>query len=51
VRVLFQTLESTSPGSADALKAAFVIGYNETFGGADEVIQREREIELRGRYH
>jgi bifunctional N6-L-threonylcarbamoyladenine synthase / protein kinase Bud32 len=51
VRVLFQTLESTSPGSADSLKAAFVAGYTETFGGAVEVIQREREIELRGRYH
>jgi N6-L-threonylcarbamoyladenine synthase/protein kinase Bud32 len=51
VRVLFQTLESTTPDSADALKAAFVAGYSETFDGADEVIRREREIELRGRYH
>jgi N6-L-threonylcarbamoyladenine synthase/protein kinase Bud32 len=49
IHVLFQTLESTTADSA-ALKAAFCDGYRETFTGADEVIAREHEIELRGRY-
>jgi N6-L-threonylcarbamoyladenine synthase/protein kinase Bud32 len=50
VHVLFQTLESTAPEYADMLKAAFTSGYFETFGGAADVIHREHEIELRGRY-
>ncbi len=50
VHVFFQTLESTAPGQADILKAAFFSGYSETFEEASEVITREHEIELRGRY-
>jgi N6-L-threonylcarbamoyladenine synthase/protein kinase Bud32 len=50
IHVLFQTLESTAPEHSGALKAAFTEGYRETFPGADEVIAREHEIELRGRY-
>ena len=50
VHVLFQTLESTAPERADLLKAAFAEGYAETFDGAADVIHREHEIELRGRY-
>jgi N6-L-threonylcarbamoyladenine synthase/protein kinase Bud32 len=50
IHVLFQTLESTAPDHADELKAAFLSGYFETFGEASEVIAREHEIELRGRY-
>jgi N6-L-threonylcarbamoyladenine synthase/protein kinase Bud32 len=50
VHVLFQTLESTAPDSADVLKNAFVAGYAETFAEAADVITREHEIELRGRY-
>jgi N6-L-threonylcarbamoyladenine synthase/protein kinase Bud32 len=49
VHVLFQTLESTTADSA-ALKEAFCDGYRETFSGAEEVICREHDIELRGRY-
>jgi len=33
-----------------ALKTAFGQGYAETFDGANEVLEREHEIELRGRY-
>jgi len=50
LHVLFQTLESTKPHDADALKAAFVEGYSETFAEARDVIAREHAIELRGRY-
>jgi N6-L-threonylcarbamoyladenine synthase/protein kinase Bud32 len=50
IHVLFQTLESTAPDHADVLKSAFVAGYTETFEGAADVIHREHEIELRGRY-
>jgi N6-L-threonylcarbamoyladenine synthase/protein kinase Bud32 len=50
VHVMFQTLESTHPSDAGVLKAAFVEGYSDTFIGAPEVITREHEIELRGRY-
>jgi N6-L-threonylcarbamoyladenine synthase/protein kinase Bud32 len=50
VHVLFQTLESTAPDCADVLKNAFTAGYAETFAEAAEVITREHEIELRGRY-
>jgi N6-L-threonylcarbamoyladenine synthase/protein kinase Bud32 len=49
IHVLFQTLESTTTSST-ALKAAFCEGYLETFPGAGDVIAREHEIELRGRY-
>jgi N6-L-threonylcarbamoyladenine synthase/protein kinase Bud32 len=50
VHVLFQTLESTAPDCADILKKAFAAGYAETFSGAENVIAREHEIEMRGRY-
>jgi N6-L-threonylcarbamoyladenine synthase/protein kinase Bud32 len=50
VHVLFQTLESTAPDCADLLKNAFTAGYAETFAEAADVISREHEIELRGRY-
>ena len=50
IHVLFQTLESTAPNRSDDLKAAFVEGYREIFSGAVEVITREHDIELRGRY-
>jgi N6-L-threonylcarbamoyladenine synthase/protein kinase Bud32 len=50
VHVLFQTLDSTAPECSADLKVAFAKGYRETFEGADEVIAREHDIELRGRY-
>jgi len=50
IHVLFQTIESTAPERAESLKAAFITGYSGTFAGAREVIAREHEIELRGRY-
>jgi len=50
IHVLFQTLESTAPDRADVLKNAFAAGYAETFAEAAEVIIREHQIELRGRY-
>ncbi|HEX3002060.1 MAG TPA: bifunctional N(6)-L-threonylcarbamoyladenine synthase/serine/threonine protein kinase [Methanoregula sp.] len=50
IHVLFQTLESTAPGQAESLKGAFIAGYCGTFSPANEVIAREHEIELRGRY-
>jgi len=50
IHVLYQTLESTAPKYADVLKTAFASGYAETFSGAADVIAREHEIELRGRY-
>jgi N6-L-threonylcarbamoyladenine synthase/protein kinase Bud32 len=50
IHVLYQTLESTAPGRSEELKRAFAEGYGETFGSAGEVIAREHEIELRGRY-
>ena len=49
IHVFFQTLTSTTANSI-ALKVAFCEGYKETFNGADDVITREHEIELRGRY-
>ena len=49
IHVLFQTLESTTADSA-ILKGAFCDGYRDAFSGADEVINREHDIELRGRY-
>ena len=50
IHVFFQTLESTAPEQAKTLKAAFIGGYMETFEGAADVIRREHEIGLRGRY-
>ena len=50
LHVFFQTLESTEPERAEALKSAFIAGYTEAFDGAADVIRREHEIELRGRY-
>jgi N6-L-threonylcarbamoyladenine synthase/protein kinase Bud32 len=50
IHVLFQTFESTAPDRADMLKAVFTEGYAETFAGAGEVITREQQIGLRGRY-
>ena len=50
IHVLFQTLGSTAPDQASALIGAFLSGYRETFPAADDVITREHEIELRGRY-
>ncbi len=49
LHVLFQTLESTT-SAPEALKQAFCDGYRSVFTGADAVIEREAEIELRGRY-
>jgi N6-L-threonylcarbamoyladenine synthase/protein kinase Bud32 len=50
IHVLYQTLESTAPSRCTGLKAAFEEGYRSTFAGADDIIAREHEIELRGRY-
>ena len=50
IHVFFQTLESTAPKRAELLKIAFITGYMETFAGATDVICRENEIGLRGRY-
>ena len=50
IHVLFQTLKSTNPKEAGAFSAAFARGYAETFTGAEDVLAREQEIELRGRY-
>jgi N6-L-threonylcarbamoyladenine synthase/protein kinase Bud32 len=49
VHVFFQTLESTSP-DYPTLKAAFIEGYGAEFDGWKDVIEREEEIERRGRY-
>jgi N6-L-threonylcarbamoyladenine synthase/protein kinase Bud32 len=49
VHVLFQTLQSTTP-DAELLKSAFIEGYTETCESASEVLSREEEIEMRGRY-
>ncbi|MDO8840717.1 Kae1-associated kinase Bud32, partial [Methanocalculus sp.] len=49
LHVFFQTLESTSP-EAVTLRDSFIRGYSSTFSLADEVLRREHEIELRGRY-
>ncbi len=48
VHVLFQTFVSThgDPG----LEGAFSAGYRRTFTEADQVLDRVREIEARGRY-
>lgn len=49
IHVLFQVLESTA-ADAEVLKQAFISGYKKSLPDADEVIVREHEIELRGRY-
>jgi len=49
IHVLFQTLESTT-NNPEELKKAFITGYSSTFNKAKEVIEREHDIELRGRY-
>jgi len=49
LHVLFQTLRSTTADHA-LLRSAFLDGYRETFPAADEVREREQEIEKRGRY-
>lgn len=49
IHVLFQVLESTAPDHPQ-LKESFIEGYRETFPEADEVLIREHEIDLRGRY-
>ena len=50
LHVIFQTLKSTNPKEASVFSAAFARGYAETFSGAGDVLTREQEIELRGRY-
>ena len=50
IHVMFQTLTSTRPKDAGRFKAAFAKGYAATFAGAKDVLEREKEIELRGRY-
>ncbi|PWR71937.1 bifunctional N(6)-L-threonylcarbamoyladenine synthase/serine/threonine protein kinase [Methanospirillum lacunae] len=49
IHVLFQVLESTAPDEIH-LKEAFIDGYRETFSEADDVLIREHEIDMRGRY-
>lgn len=49
VHVFYQTLIS-SHKEHERLMAAFAEGYRSSFGGADDVLERVREIEYRGRY-
>jgi TP53 regulating kinase-like protein len=49
VHVLFQTFESTHRYH-EQLTSAFCRGYRKGFGQADEVLERVKEIEKRGRY-
>jgi N6-L-threonylcarbamoyladenine synthase/protein kinase Bud32 len=49
IHVFFQTLESTAQNFEDLIEA-FIEGYSRVFPNADEVIEREHEIEMRGRY-
>jgi N6-L-threonylcarbamoyladenine synthase/protein kinase Bud32 len=49
IHVLFQTLESTTDRYPE-LKEAFSREYARIFPGGTEVLEREREIEKRGRY-
>ena len=49
IHVLFQTFESTHEGHEELIEA-FKKGYARTLLGADEVIERVKEIESRGRY-
>ncbi|MCX9013408.1 MAG: Kae1-associated kinase Bud32 [Candidatus Methanoperedens sp.] len=49
IHVLFQTFESTHTDHEELI-SAFKKGYARTFRHADEVIEREKQIESRGRY-
>lgn len=49
LHVFFQTLESTTENFGE-LKEAFLEGYAAVFAEAEEVLAREHEVELRGRY-
>ena len=49
VHVLFQTFESTH-SDHEKLIASFSLGYRESFVSADDVMERVKEIEKRGRY-
>ena len=49
IHVLFQTFESTHKDHEE-LTEAFCKGYRETFEDADNVLERVKEIEKRGRY-
>ncbi len=49
VHVLFQTFESTHENHEELIEA-FKKGYARTFSNADEIIERVKEIESRGRY-
>lgn len=49
LHVLFQTLESTAE-NAETLRNAFIEGYRFSFSDAPAVLEREHEIEMRGRY-
>jgi TP53 regulating kinase and related kinases len=49
VHVYYQTLIS-SHKEHEKLMAAFAEGYRSSFDGADDVLERVREIEYRGRY-
>jgi N6-L-threonylcarbamoyladenine synthase/protein kinase Bud32 len=49
LHVFFQTLESTTE-NFEELRAAFIEGYAGAFAGAEETVEREHEVELRGRY-
>lgn len=49
VHVFYQTLIS-SHKDHEKLMAAFAEGYRSSFKGADEVLERVKEIEYRGRY-
>jgi Kae1-associated kinase Bud32 len=49
VHVFFQTLESTHD-RPEELKDAFREGYMRTYGQAEAVLERVREIKARGRY-
>jgi N6-L-threonylcarbamoyladenine synthase/protein kinase Bud32 len=49
LHVLFQTLRSMT-AEHELLRSSFLEGYREMLPGADEVVEREQEIERRGRY-
>jgi len=49
VHVYYQTLVS-SHKEHEKLMASFAEGYRSSFSGADDVLERVREIEYRGRY-
>lgn len=49
IHVLFQTFESTHEDHEELIEA-FIKGYRRTFRTADEVLERIKEIESRGRY-